>query len=65
MCNTLTMVDNDAEPTDLERSAIAAEGSARAIDAEGDTSTIPKGNGWLLNLTWREPTGDEMDEAGW
>jgi hypothetical protein len=65
MCNTLTMVDNDAEPTDLERSAIPAEASARATDAEGDTPTIPKGNGWLLNLTWREATGDEMDEAGW
>ena len=71
MPNTLTVADPHSETTDLERYGSAtdaidhAEDSTYASGTEDDPSTAPRGNDCPVRLTWREPTGDEMDEMGW
>jgi hypothetical protein len=43
-----------------------SDATTNLADSDEDaTLAIPPGNAWLVRLTWHEPTGEEMDEAGW
>jgi hypothetical protein len=58
--NTLATVDHGSPMTNPEGSSAKAH-----VTCSDEDGAPPPGNAWLLRLTWREPSGDDMDEVGW